>query len=129
MAANNQQGRSFGLFLVGITTACAGIYGISSGIGKVALAVGLVLLVVSLLKFFKLKSLEGKVAAGAQSEGMKALGVLVTVGGWVVVLFGLHIASGVAGRMIITLIGLAISLVGVIGILPSACNKNAIWKA
>lgn len=129
MAANHQQGQGFGLFLVGITTACAGIYGFSSGIGKVALAVGLVVLVVSLLKFLKIKALEGKVAAGAQSEGMKALGVLMSVGGWVVVLFGLHIASAVAGRLIIALIGLAISLVGVIAILPAACNKNAIWKA
>lgn len=129
MAANHQQGQGFGLFLVGITTACAGIYGFSSGIGKVALAVGLVVLVVSPLKFLKIKALEGKVAAGAQSEGMKALGVLMSVGGWVVVLFGLHIASAVAGRLIIALIGLAISLVGIIAILPAACNKNAIWKA
>jgi hypothetical protein len=129
MAATNQQGQSFGLFLAGLTTACAGIYGFSSGIGKVALVVGLIVLAVSLLKFLKLKPLEGKPAANAQSEAMKAVGILVTVGGWVVVLLGLHIASGVSGRLIIALVGLAISLVGVIGILPAACNKNAIWKA
>jgi hypothetical protein len=129
MAATKQQGQTFGLFLAGLTTACAGIYGFSSGIGKVALAVGLIVLAVSLLRFLKLKPLEGKTAAGAQSEGMKAVGVLVTVGGWVVVLLGIHITSGVAGRLIISLVGLAICLVGVIGILPAACNKNAIWKA
>lgn len=129
MAANKQQGQWFGLFLAGLTAACAGIYGISSGIGKVALVIGLIVLAVSFAKFLKLKSLEGKAASGAQSELMKGLGVLVTVGGWVLVLFGLHIASGVGGRLIFTLIGLAISLVGVIGILPAACNKNAIWKA
>jgi hypothetical protein len=38
-------------------------------------------------------------------------------------------ASGVAGRMILALVGLAISLVGVVFVLPAACNKNAIWKA
>lgn len=128
MAANKQQGRSFGLFLVGLTTACAGIYGFSSAIGKAALVVGLLVLAVSLLRFIKIKPLEGKTAAGAQSEPMKAVGVLVTVGGWVVVLFGLHLASGVTGRLIISLVGLAICLIGAIGILPAACNRNAIWK-
>lgn len=129
MAATKQQGRSFGLFLAGLTTTCAGIYGFSSAIGKIALVIGLIVLAVSVLNFLKLKPLEEKPAAGVQSEAMKAVGVLVTVGGWVVVLLGLHIASAVAGRLIITLVGLAISLVGVIGILPSACNKNAIWKS
>jgi hypothetical protein len=129
MAANKQQGQSFGLFLAGLTTACAGLYGFSSGLGKAALIVGLVVLAVSFLRFIRIKPLEGKPALGAQSEFMKAVGVLVTVGGWVVVLFGLHIASGVTGRLIIALIGLAICLIGAIGILPVACNRNAIWKS
>lgn len=129
MAANKQQGQSFGLFLAGLTTACAGLYGFASGLGKAALIVGLVVLAVSFLRFIRIKPLEGKPALGAQSESMKAVGVLVTVGGWVVVLFGLHIVSGVAGRLIIALIGLAICLVGAIGILPVACNRNAIWKS
>ena len=129
MAATKQQGQSFGLFLAGLTTACAGIYGFSSGIGKVALAVGLIVLAVSVLRFLQIKPLEGKPALGEQSELMKAVGVLVTVGGWVVVLLGLHVASAVSGRLILALVGLAICLVGVVGILPAACNKNAIWKA
>ncbi|HEX8710705.1 MAG TPA: hypothetical protein VF730_02445 [Terracidiphilus sp.] len=129
MAATKQQGQSFGLFLAGLTTACAGVYGFSSGIGKVALAVGLIVLAVSLLQFLRIKPLEGTPALGKQSEAMKAVGVLVTLGGWLVVLLGLHIASAVAGRLVFALVGLAISLVGAIGILPAACNKNAIWKA
>lgn len=129
MAANKQQGKGFGLFLVGITTACAGGYGLSTGIGKVALVIGLVLLIVSFVSFLKIKPLEGKTAEGAQPPVMKAVGVLVTVGGWALSLLGLHLASGVAGRMIIALIGLAVCLVGVMYILPTACNKNAIWKA
>lgn len=129
MAANKQQGQWFGLFLAGLTATCAGIYGYSGGLGKLALAIGLVVLAISFLRFLKLKPLEGKPALGPQSAAMKLVGVAVVLAGWLVVLFGLHIASGVGGRLILTLIGLAISLVGMIYILPAACNKNAIWKA
>ncbi|MGH9599242.1 MAG: hypothetical protein ACRD27_05225 [Terracidiphilus sp.] len=129
MAANKQQGQWFGLFLAGLTTTCAGIYGLSSSIGKIALAVGLVVLVISFLRFLKLKPLEGNVALGSQPPVKKAIGVLVTVGGWALALFGLHLASGVAGRMIFAIIGLAVCLAGPMLILPAACNKNAIWKA
>jgi heme/copper-type cytochrome/quinol oxidase subunit 4 len=129
MAANKQQGQWFGLFLAGLTATCAGIYGFSGGIGKAALVIGLVVLAVSFLRFLKLKPLEGKPALGAQPAIMKLVGVLVVVAGWLLVLFGLHIASGVGGRLVFALVGLAISLVGIIYILPAACNKNAIWKA
>jgi hypothetical protein len=129
MAANKQQGQSFGVFLVGLTVACAGLMNFSSGGGKVALLVGLVLLAVSVWQFLKIKPLEGKIALGAQPAGMKLVGIAVTVLGWLVVLFGLHLTASVAGRMVTTIVGLIVSLVGVCGILPSACNKNAIWKA
>ena len=129
MAANKQQGQSFGSFLVGLTATFAGIYGISSGIGKVVLAVGLVIFVVSLLQFMRIKPLEGKIALGSQPAAMKAVGVLVTVAGWALALFGLHLVSGVGGRMVFAILGLAVSLIGVVFILPAACNKNAIWKA
>lgn len=129
MAANRQQGRSFGLFLIGLTAACAGIYGVSSAVGKITLAVGLVLLILGFVRFLGLKPLEGEVALGSQSSGTKAIGVLVTAGGWILALFGLHLAAGVGGRMVFAIVGLAVSLIGVVMILPAACNKNAIWKA
>jgi hypothetical protein len=129
MAANKKQGQWFALFLIGLTVACAGIAGYPKGLGMAALVIGLLILAVSFWSFLKIKPLEGKVALGAQPAAMKALGVLVTIAGWLVVLFGLHLAAGIAGRLILTLVGMAISLVGVLGILPAACNKNAIWKA
>jgi hypothetical protein len=129
MAANKQQGQWYGLFLAGLTVTCAGIAGFSSGIGKAALVLGLIILAVTFWRFLQLKPLEGKVALGTQSAGVKLAGVAVTVLGWLIVLFGLHVTSGVGGRMVTTIIGLIVSLVGVLGILPAACNKNAIWKA
>ncbi len=128
MAATKQQGQSFGLFLVGLTTTCAGVYEVSSGIGKVVVVAGLAVLAVSLLQFIRIKPLEGKVALGSQPAGMKAVGALVVVAGWLLALFGLHLASGVGGRMVFAIVGLAVSLIGVVFILPAACNKNAIWK-
>ncbi len=129
MAANKQQGRGFGLFLVGLTVACAGLAGFSGSLGKAAFLIGVILLAVSLVQFFKMKPLEGKVALGSQPAAMKLVGVGVVVAGWLVVLFGLHLTSSVAGRMVGAIVGLIISLVGVVFMVPAACNKNAIWKA
>jgi hypothetical protein len=129
MAANKQQGVWFGWFLAGLTAVCAGLGGISSGLGKVSLVVGLLLLAASAVKFMAIKKLEGPIALGSQPAAMKIVGLAITVVGWLVVLFGLHLSQGVGGRMVIALVGLAISLVGPLAILPAACNKNAIWKA
>lgn len=129
MAATKSQGRAFGLFMVGITVAAAGTAYVSMGSGKLALVIGLVVAAISLGLFVKIKPEEGKVPSAPQSSVLKLVGVVVIFAGWLTVLFGLHLASSVSGRMVTTLIGFAISLVGVLGILPAAANKNAIWKA
>jgi hypothetical protein len=129
MAATKSQGRAFTLFMSGLTAACAGIAYFSSGSGKLALFVGLIAVVVSFVLFLKLKPLEGKIALGSQPAVMKLIGVAVVLLGWVTVLYGLHLTASVSGRMATTIIGFAISLVGVLYVLPAAANKNAIWKA
>lgn len=129
MAATKSQGRAFALFMSGLTAACAGIAYFSLGSGKLALLVGLVVVALSLGVFLKIKPLEGKVAIGAQPAAMRLAGVAVVVLGWLTVLFGLHLTASVSGRMVTTLIGFAVSLVGVLYVLPTASSKNAIWKA
>jgi hypothetical protein len=129
MAANKVQGAWFAIFLAGLTITCAGIAVLSGGLGKFLLLLGVLMLATSFLQFHRIKPLEGVVALGTQPATLKLVGVLVTLLGWLVVLFGLHVVSSVSGRMIAALVGLAVSLVGVLGILPTACNKNAIWKA
>ena len=91
MAANTSQGRSFGLFLAGLTGVCVGIGYWSTGIGKV-------------------------------------VGALLACLGWVVVLVGLPLVTGTGGRIVLALGGIAVSLFGIIYVLPTAFNKNAIWK-
>jgi hypothetical protein len=128
MAATKSQGRAFTLFMVGLTTAAAGIAYFSSGSGKLALIVGLVALVVSFVILRRLKPLEGKVALGAQPAVMKLAGLCLALLGWLTVLFGLHLTTSVSGRMTTSIVGLVISLAGVLFVLPMAANKNAIWK-
>ena len=125
MAANTGQGRGFTTFLVGFTAACAGLY-VSS---KLLLAVGVIVVVVSMFQFLKLKPLEGKAAEGPSSTTMKLLGAALAALGWVITLFGMHVVDGTNGRLVLALVGIAVSLFGMIVVLPAAFNKNAIWKA
>ncbi len=129
MAATTSQGKSFALFISGLTVAAAGLAYVASGTGKLALVVGLIVLVVSCVAFVRIKPAEGKVPDGAQPALLKLAGLATVIVGWLIVLFGLHLTAGVGGRMATTLIGLLVSLAGVIGILPAAANKNAIWKS
>jgi len=129
MAANTGQGRGFTTFLVGFTVICAGVASISTGLGKFLIAAGAVIFVGGLLSFLKLKPLEGKPAQNSSPAGMKLLGAFLCAVGWVITLFGMRIATATSGRMVLALVGIAISLFGMVYVLPAAFNKNAIWKA
>ena len=129
MAAHSGQGRSFATFIVGLTVACGGTAYFSSGMGKFALVVGVVIVALSLFQFLKLKPLEGPPAQIAGAGGTKALGAFIACFGWLLILAGLHIVTGTGGRIVLGLIGIAVSLFGIVFVLPAAFNKNAIWKA
>jgi len=125
MAANTGQGRGFVTFLVGFTVTCAGLY-LSN---KLLWGVGLIVVLVSLFQFLKLKPLEGKTAQKASSTTMKLVGAFLAALGWVITLYGLRLVAGTNGRIVLALVGIGVSLFGVIYVLPTAFNKNAIWKA
>jgi len=59
---------------------------------------------------------------------MVAAGLLITLLGFVLSVLSLTLASGAGGRLTIVLLGLAISLFGIIGVLNPAYIKTAIWK-
>ena len=129
MAATKSQGKDLTLFLAGLTAVCAGIASFDSGVAKLVLVVGALVLAISLWGLFKIKPLEGKTGGGAQPAVMKLIGVAVVLGGWLFVLFGLHLTSSVGARMATSIAGFAISFFGICYILAPAVNKNAIWKA
>ena len=59
---------------------------------------------------------------------MAILGILVTFLGFVISLLSLGMMSSVSGRMVMVLAGLAVSLIGIIGLLNPAYMKNANWR-
>jgi hypothetical protein len=129
MAANRAQGSYYGLFLVASTVLCAGFYEWSSGMGKLLFVVGAVGIVGSLFGMMGIKSLEGKTALKSNPMAMKLVGAACALLGWVITLFGMHLTPSTGGRIVLALIGIGVSLFGMIVILPAAFNKNAVWKS
>ena len=129
MAATKSQGKAFSLFMVGLTTAAAGIAYLSSGSGVAALIVGLIVVAISFGLFLSIKPQEGKIPYAPQPVVLKLAGVVASLGGWLIVLLGMHMTTSVSGRMTAAVVGIAVSLFGLLYLLPTAANKNAIWKA
>jgi len=129
MAANKQQGSYLTVFWTAATALCAGLAYFAEGFGKLVLVLGLAGVVISLIGFLKIKSLEGKAASVPGNPVMKLLGIAVALGGWFVTIAGLHITTSTGGRLIFALVGIAVTLVGVLGVLPVAFGKSMAGKA
>lgn len=56
------------------------------------------------------------------------IGLLVTFLGFLISLFSLTLTSSVGGRLALVLLGLGVSLFGIMGLLNKHYLKNAIWK-
>jgi hypothetical protein len=59
---------------------------------------------------------------------MTLVGIVVTLLGFIIAVLSLPMTSSVNTRLVIVLIGLAVSLTGIVGILNRAFMKNAIWR-
>jgi hypothetical protein len=59
---------------------------------------------------------------------MVLLGLLVTLLGFVISVLSLGMTTSVNVRMIMVLVGLAVSFTGIIGIINRAYLKNANWR-
>jgi hypothetical protein len=60
---------------------------------------------------------------------MKLLGILLVLAGWLIPVMALVLTQSNAARLIVTVVGIAITLFGILGVLNRAHLKNAIWKA
>ncbi len=129
MAANRSQGSFYTLFLVAATVLCAGIYLSPGALGVLLIIVGGAGFVGSLFGMLKIKSREGASALKPGSGVMKLIGAGVALFGWVITLFGMHLTPSIAGRLVLALLGIAVSLFGILVVLPAAFNKNAVWKS
>jgi hypothetical protein len=59
---------------------------------------------------------------------MALAGVTITFLGFLISVMSLGMTSSLGGRMVMVLIGLAVSLVGIIGVINRAFLKNAVWR-
>jgi len=59
---------------------------------------------------------------------MAFAGLIVTLLGFVIAVLSLGITQSVGARMGIVLVGIAVSLFGIIGLLNPAYLKNVIWR-
>jgi len=55
-------------------------------------------------------------------------GIVVTLLGFLISVVSLGATSSVTGRLVIVLVGMAVSLVGIIGVLNRAYLSKAIWR-
>lgn len=59
---------------------------------------------------------------------MAIVGIIVTVAGWLLAVASLGITQSTGGRLGLVLVGIVISLVGILGVLNPAYTKNTVWK-
>ena len=59
---------------------------------------------------------------------MVFVGIIVTLVGWLIAVSSLTLAAGNRGRLGIVMVGIVVSLVGILGVINQAYMKNAIWK-
>ena len=59
---------------------------------------------------------------------MALVGLVITLAGFGVAVGSLGMMSGTSGRLGMVIVGIIISLVGIIGVINPAYQKNAIWK-
>lgn len=60
---------------------------------------------------------------------MKLIGILLVIVGWLIPVIALAETQSNTVRLVLSLIGIAITLVGILGVLNKAHLKHAIWKA
>ena len=59
---------------------------------------------------------------------MMIAGIIITFLGFLISVASVGIMSDVTGRLVMVLVGIAVSLVGIIGVLNRAYLSKAIWR-
>ena len=59
---------------------------------------------------------------------MVLAGIVVTLLGFLLSVYSLGMTSSVMGRLVLVLAGIALSLIGIIGVLNRAYLSRAIWR-
>ena len=59
---------------------------------------------------------------------MAVAGILVTLAGFLIAVLSVGMTTATSVRLIVVLVGIALSLGGIIGLVNPAYQKNAVWK-
>jgi hypothetical protein len=59
---------------------------------------------------------------------MGAVGLIVTLAGFLLAAASVGITSSNGGRLGLVVVGIVISLVGILGVINPAYQKNAVWR-
>ncbi len=59
---------------------------------------------------------------------MKLVGVLLALAGWLIPVISLTYTQSLGARFALAIVGIAISLIGILFVLNQAHLKNVIWK-
>ena len=59
---------------------------------------------------------------------MALVGLVVTFIGFLISAASVGVMSATGGRLVMVLVGIAVSLFGILGIINPAYQKNAVWK-
>ena len=59
---------------------------------------------------------------------MQIVGILLALIGWLVPVVGLTITQSLGARFVLVVLGIGISLTGILGVLNKTHLKKAIWK-
>jgi len=59
---------------------------------------------------------------------MGVAGIIVTFVGFLVAVSSVGLMAGNAGRLMMVLVGIVMSLAGILGMINPAYQKNAVWK-
>jgi hypothetical protein len=59
---------------------------------------------------------------------MKIVGILMALAGWLIPIVALSMTQSVGARFGAAVVGIIISLVGILGVLNKAHQEDAIWK-
>jgi hypothetical protein len=65
---------------------------------------------------------------GDKEAVMKFAGLILVLGGWLIPILGLNYTSSNGVRLVLCLIGIAVCLVGILGVLNKAYQEHAVWK-
>ena len=59
---------------------------------------------------------------------MALVGLVVTLAGFVLAAASVGITSSTTGRLGMVLVGIVLSLIGILGVINPAYQKNAVWR-